>query len=57
MPIEQQYVKIFGKTIDTPMRYNIYGISYEFSGQKNIANPEIPEILQPFYFYLLVTHY
>lgn len=59
-PDESQKVRIYGKTVDTPRRYNVYGISYEFAGQANIANPEVPEILRPFLAYgnsILVNYY
>ena len=59
-PADQQQVKIYGKNINTPRRYNVYGASYAFAGQENIANPEIPDILRPFAVYgnsILVNYY
>lgn len=34
-PIEAQQCVVFGKTIDTPRNYKVYGAQYRFSGQEN----------------------
>ena len=34
-PIESQYCLMFGKTIEVPRNYAIYGTNYKFAGQQN----------------------
>ena len=46
-PMESQQCVIFGKTIDVPRKYAVYGAQYAFAGQKN--DPvDVPPILEPF---------
>ena len=47
-PETGQVVRMFGKEIPTPRRYNVYGASYAFSGQQNTADPNVPELLRRF---------
>jgi alkylated DNA repair dioxygenase AlkB len=59
-PEDQQQVKIFGKEIPTPRRYNVYGVGYSFSGQHNVGEQNIPEILKPFFEFgnsVLINYY
>jgi hypothetical protein len=46
-PMESQQCKIFGKTIDVPRKYAVYGAQYSFGGQEN-SPVEVPLILEPF---------
>lgn len=58
-PIVPQQCKIFGKTIDVPRNYAVYGVSYDFAGQQNMGN-EILSCLEPFLQYgnsILVNWY
>ena len=40
-PLEAQQCVIFGKTIDVPRNYKVYGEQYRFSGQENVP-VEVP---------------
>jgi hypothetical protein len=58
-PITPQQCKIFGKIIDVPRNYAVYGISYGFAGQSNVGNEVLP-CLVPFLAYgnsILVNWY
>ena len=58
-PSEDQFCKMFGKTIIVPRKYAVYGISYDFGGVKN-QGIEVPEILTPFLQFgnsILVNYY
>jgi alkylated DNA repair dioxygenase AlkB len=46
-PVEAQYCSMYGKTIEVPRNYEIYGVNYKFAGQENGAN-EVPEELQEY---------
>tara|TARA_B110000285_G_C14912970_1_gene508830 strand:- start:185 stop:727 length:543 start_codon:yes stop_codon:yes gene_type:complete len=59
-PTVPQQCKIFGKTIDVPRHYAVYGVSYAFAGQPNISNDVLPPCLEPFLQYgnsILVNWY
>lgn len=46
-PVDAQYCVIFGKTIEVPRNYAIYGVNYKFAGQENGANP-VPDELHEY---------
>lgn len=46
-PIEAQQCIIFGKSIDVPRSYAVYGVQYRFAGQEN-APVEVPPILEKY---------
>jgi len=46
-PTVPQQCKMFGKTIDVPRNYALYGVSYAFAGQRNMSNEVLP-CLEPF---------
>jgi alkylated DNA repair dioxygenase AlkB len=46
-PIEKQYCTMFGKLIEVPRNYQIFGEDYKFAGQKNEGIP-VPEELEPY---------
>ena len=58
-PNEAQHCKIFGKTIEVPRKYAVYGVQYRFSGQEN-QPIEVPSMLTPYLEYgnsILVNWY
>lgn len=46
-PSEAQYCKMFGKTIEVPRNYAIYGVNYKFAGQEN-GSIEVPDELKDY---------
>ena len=46
-PVEAQYCSMFGKTIEVPRNYAIYGTNYKFAGQQNGAD-DVPDELREF---------
>jgi alkylated DNA repair dioxygenase AlkB len=58
-PIVPQYCKIFGKVIEVPRNYAVFGETYDFAGHQNVGNKVIP-CLEPFLQYgnsILVNWY
>jgi hypothetical protein len=58
-PDDKQFCVIFGKKIEVPRKYSIYGSSYNFAGVKN-SGIEVPTILEPFLQFgnsILVNYY
>ena len=58
-PIVPQHCKIFGKVIEVPRNYAVFGASYDFAGQRNVGNEVLP-CLEPFLQYgnsILVNWY
>ena len=47
-PDEQNKITMFGKIIDTPRRFKVYGKTYKFNGMKEQADDEIPELILPY---------
>ena len=46
-PVEAQYCSMFGKTIEVPRNYAIYGANYKFAGQQNGAD-DVPDELREY---------
>lgn len=58
-PLDAQQCVIYGKTIDVPRSYKVYGVQYRFSGQENESVP-VPAELESFLEYgnsILVNWY
>jgi alkylated DNA repair dioxygenase AlkB len=47
-PEEQNKITMFGKTIDTPRRFKVYGKTYKFNGMAEEAEAEIPRLIIPY---------
>ena len=47
-PEEQNKITMFGKTIDTPRRFKVYGKTYKFNGMTEEAEEEIPRLIIPY---------
>ena len=45
-PVESQYCIIFGKTIEVPRNYAIFGENYKFAGQENGSSPVPDELCE-----------
>jgi alkylated DNA repair dioxygenase AlkB len=52
IPSEYNYIKMYGKTIQAPRRYKVYGTPYKFTGMTSEEINEVPEILQPYLEYI-----
>ena len=46
-PVESQYCRMFGKTIEVPRNYAIYGTNYKFAGQLN-GSDDVPDELREY---------
>ena len=49
-PVDSQYCIIFGKTIEVPRNYAIFGENYKFAGQENGSSP-VPDELREYLAY------
>jgi alkylated DNA repair dioxygenase AlkB len=47
-PEEQNKITMFGKIIDTPRRFKVYGKTYKFNGMTEEAEEEIPSLIIPY---------
>jgi alkylated DNA repair dioxygenase AlkB len=52
IPSEYNFIKMFGKLIQAPRKYKVYGQPYKFTGMNSIDINEVPEILQPYLDYI-----
>jgi len=52
IPTEYNYIKMFGKTIQAPRKYKVYGQPYKFTGMNDEVVDEVPAMLQPYLDYI-----
>jgi alkylated DNA repair dioxygenase AlkB len=47
-PSEPNKITMYGKTIDTPRRFKVYGKTYKFNGMAEEAEETIPDLVLPY---------
>jgi alkylated DNA repair dioxygenase AlkB len=47
-PSEANKITMYGKTIDTPRRFKVYGKTYKFNGMTDDADEDIPDLVLPY---------
>lgn len=47
-PSEPNKITMYGKTIDTPRRFKVYGKTYKFNGMADEAEETIPDLVLPY---------
>lgn len=52
IPSEYNFIQMFGKLIQAPRKYKVYGQPYKFTGMTSTDINEVPEILQPYLDYI-----
>lgn len=52
IPDEYNYIFMYGKSIQTPRKYKVYGQPYTFPGMFTTNTEPIPSILQPYLDYI-----
>lgn len=52
IPADYNLIQMFGKTIQAPRKYKVYGTPYKFTGMTDIIVDDVPLLLQPYLDYI-----